>query len=83
MARLTGTVARRNAPAQGAYVQLRNLGGDFQAEIRTGEDGRYTFHPVPGRWRLVWFAPRSAITERVVEVGPGDEDLVVNLTLEE
>ena len=83
MARLTGVVARSNAPAQGAYVQLRNLGGDFQAEIRTGEDGKYTFHPVPGQWRLVWFAPQTAITERVVEVAEDDDDMVVDLTLEE
>ena len=51
MARLTGVVSRGSAPADGAYVQLRNLGGDFQAEIRTSEDGRFTFHPVPGSVR--------------------------------
>jgi hypothetical protein len=79
MARLTGVVSRGSAPADGAYVQLRNLGGDFQAEIRTTEDGRFTFHPVPGRWRLVSFAPRTETVEREVEVGT--EDLEVDLTL--
>jgi Protein of unknown function (DUF1416) len=80
MARLTGTVSRGSAPADGAYVQLRNLSGDFQAEVRTGEDGRFTLHPMPGRWRLVLFAPRTETVEREVEVGR--DDVVVDLTLD-
>jgi hypothetical protein len=80
MARLTGTVSRGSAPADGAYVQLRNTGGDFQAEVRTGADGRFTLYPVPGRWRLVSFAPRSTTVEREVEVGR--DDVVVDLTLD-
>ncbi len=80
MARLTGTVSKGSAPADGAYVQLRNTGGDFQAEVRTGPDGQFTLYPVPGRWRLVSFAPRTSTVERVVEIGR--EDVVVDLTLE-
>jgi Protein of unknown function (DUF1416) len=80
MARLTGTVSRGSMPADGAYVQLRNLHGDFQAEVRTGEDGRFTLHPIPGRWRLVSFAPRTAQTE--LEVDVAGDDVVVDLTLE-
>jgi len=80
MARLTGTVSRGSAPADGAYVQLRNAVGDFQAEVRTGSDGRFTLYPVPGRWRLVSFAPQTNRIERDVEVGR--DDLVVDLTLE-
>jgi hypothetical protein len=80
MARLTGTVSKGSAPADGAYVQLRNPGGDFQAEVRTGADGRFTLYPVPGRWRLVSFAPKTERIEREVEVGR--DDLVVDLTLE-
>jgi hypothetical protein len=80
MARLTGTVTRNEGPADGAYVQLRNLSGDFQAEVRTGEDGRFTLYPMPGTWRLVSFAPKSDRVEREVQVGR--DDLVVDLTLE-
>jgi len=80
MATLTGTVTRGAGPADGAYVQLRNQHGDFQAEVRTGEDGRFTLYPVPGTWRLVSFAPRTTRVERDVEVGR--DDVVVDLTLE-
>jgi Protein of unknown function (DUF1416) len=80
MARLTGTVSRGSVPAEGAYVQLRNTGGDFQAEVRTDEDGRFTLYPIPGTWRLVSFAPRTPWVERDVEVG-GD-DVEIDLTLE-
>jgi hypothetical protein len=80
MARLTGTVTKGSVPADGAYVQLRNPGGDFQAEVRTGSDGRFTLYPVPGRWRLVSFAPNSDRVEREVEVGR--DDLVVDLLLD-
>jgi hypothetical protein len=77
---LTGTVLRGSLPADGAYVQLRNLVGDFQAEVRTGEDGRFTLFPVPGLWRLVSFAPRTPTVMLEGEVGSAD--LVVDLTLE-
>jgi hypothetical protein len=80
MARLTGTVTRGSGPADGAYVQLRNPGGDFQGEVRTGEDGRFTLYPVPGRWRLVSFAPRTRAIEREVDIGT--DDVVVDLRLE-
>ncbi|HEX9376914.1 MAG TPA: DUF1416 domain-containing protein [Actinomycetota bacterium] len=75
MARLTGTVSRGMSPADGAYVQLQNLGGDFQAEVRTGPDGRFVLYPVPGRWRLISFAPGSQRTDRVVDVGVSDVEV--------
>ena len=81
MARLSGTISKGREPAEGAYVQLRNLQGDFQAEIRTGPDGRFTLYPVPGRWRLVTYAPQAVTSERVVEIGK--DDVVLDLTLEE
>lgn len=49
MPRLTGTVASGNRPAGWAYVQLINLAGDFQAEVRAEEEGAFTLYPVPGR----------------------------------
>ncbi len=79
MARLTGTVVRGTGPAGGAYVQLQNLSGDFQAEVRTGPDGRFVLYPVPGLWRLVCFAPSSRRAEQLVDVGVSDVE--VDLTL--
>ena len=79
MVRLTGTVTAGDHPQDGAYVQLRNLRDDFQAEVRTGADGRFTLYPVPGRWRLVSFAPRTGRAEREVGVGDADVDVVLQL----
>ena len=79
MARLTGTVRAGGRPADGAYVQIRNMTGDFQGEVRTDADGRFTLYPVPGRWRLVTFAPRTGRTEREVDVGTSDLDVALIL----
>jgi uncharacterized protein DUF1416 len=79
MAALTGTVRTGEGPADGAYVQIRNLEGDFQGEVRTNAEGKFVLHPVPGRWRLVSWLPGQGQTEREVEVG--DDDVQVELTL--
>jgi len=57
MPRLTGTIVAGGAPAEGAYVQIQNLAGDFQAEVRTDAAGRFVLHPIRGRWRLVCSEP--------------------------
>ncbi len=79
MPRLTGTVTVEGALADGAYVQLQNPGGDFQGEVRTTAGGKYTLHPVAGRWRLVSWLPGNGRVEQEMEVG--SEDLEVNLAL--
>ena len=70
--RLTGTVAMGNQPAAWAYVQLTNLAGDFQAEVRADKEGRFTLHPVAGRWRLAAWVPRAGRADLEVEVGSAD-----------
>jgi hypothetical protein len=57
MPTLTGTVRAASQPAGWAYVQVRNLAGDFQGEVRADADGRFTLYPQPGQWRLVAWAP--------------------------
>lgn len=80
MPRLTGTVLAQGKPAEGAYVQLQNLKGDFQGEVRAFEQGRFTFHPSPGRWRLVsWLPNGESRAEREIEVAK--EDLQVDIAL--
>jgi len=37
---------------------------------------------VPGRWRLVTYGPQAPTTDRVVEIGDGDDDVVLDLSLE-
>jgi Carboxypeptidase regulatory-like domain len=79
MPSITGTVRTANGPADGAYVQLTNLDGDFQGEVRTDAEGKFVLHPVAGRWRLVSWWPGHGRTEQEVEVG--NDDINVDLTL--
>ncbi|HYV02406.1 MAG TPA: carboxypeptidase-like regulatory domain-containing protein [Actinomycetota bacterium] len=76
---LTGTIVVGGAAAEGAYVQIQNLAGDFQAEIRTDAAGRFLLHPIRGRWRLVRWLPGDGRAEQEVEVGA--EDLTVEVAL--
>jgi hypothetical protein len=78
--RLHGRVVRSGLPVEGAYVQLIGPSGDFTAEVRTDESGRFLFYPVPGQWRLLGFVPGGMHVERQVELGAGqtvDVDLRV------
>jgi hypothetical protein len=79
MPRLTGTVVAGGARADGVYVQIQNLAGDFQAEVRTDAAGRFVLHPIRGRWRLVYWLPGGGRAEREVEVGAEDLDVEVAL----
>lgn len=77
--RLTGTVTVGGRPAGGAYVQIRNLAGDFQGEVRTEADGRFVLYPVSGRWRLVSWVPGIGRTEQEVEIGESDAEVELSL----
>ena len=78
--RLHGRVVRAGSPVEGAYVQLLGPSGDFTAEVRTDESGRFLFYPVPGHWRLLGFVPGGVHVEREVDLDAGqsvDVDLPV------
>jgi Protein of unknown function (DUF1416) len=79
MATLTGVVRTGDGPAADAYVQIRNLNGDFQGEVKTDDEGKFHLHPVAGRWRLVSWLPGKGRAEQEVEVG--EKDVSVELTL--
>lgn len=79
MPTLSGTVVAGGKPAEGAYVQIQNLDGDFQAEVKTDANGKFVLHPVVGRWRLVSWLTGQGRAEKEVEIG-GD-DAQVELTL--
>ena len=68
------------APAENAYVQLQNLTGDFQAEVRTGPAGKFVLHPVLGRWRLISWLPGGGRDEREVDIGKDDVDIEIALS---
>ena len=79
--RLHGRVVRAGSPVEGAYVQLVGPSGDFTAEVRTDESGRFLFYPVPGHWRLLGFVPGGVRVEREIDLGAGqsvDVDLPVH-----
>jgi len=79
MPRLTGTIVAGGAPAEEAYVQIQNLAGDFQGEVRTDAAGRFVLHPIRGRWRLVCWLPGDGRADQEVEVGAEDLDVEVAL----
>ena len=79
MPRLTGTVAAADQPAAWAYVQLTNLAGDFQGEVRADEHGGFVLHPQPGQWRLVAWSPGHGRTDRTVEVASSDLEVRLEL----
>lgn len=69
--RLHGRVIRSGQPVEGAYVQLLGPAGDFTAEVRTDETGRFVFYPVPGEWVLKLFLPGGYIMEQSVSLSEG------------
>lgn len=79
MPTLSGTVWAGGDAADGAHVQITNLEGDFQGEVRTNAEGKFVLHPVAGRWRLISWWPGHGRAEQEVEVG--DADVQVELTL--
>ena len=79
MPRLTGTVRAGGTAADGAYVQLRNLTGDFVGEVRTDTDGTFVLHPGKGRWRLVSWLPGRGQWNDEVEIGAGDLQVEIDL----
>jgi hypothetical protein len=77
--RLHGRVVSEGHPVEGAYVQLIGPSGDFTAEVRTDESGKFLFYPVAGEWTLRGFLPGGVRVERSVQLGSGqtlDVDLV-------
>lgn len=73
MTRLTGTID----DGAGAFVQLRDSDGDFVGEVRADEDGRFTFHAIPGRWQLICLTPGPRRRQQEIDLGAEDVDIRV------
>jgi hypothetical protein len=69
--RLHGRVNSAGHPVEGAYVQLIGPSGDFTAEARTDESGRFLFYPVTGTWSLRVSLPGGAHLEKTVVLNEG------------
>ena len=72
MPRLTGTVEE----GPGAFVQLRDEGGDFAGEVRADEEGRFTLYPIPGHWTVICLTPDRR-RQQDIEVGAQDVEIRV------
>lgn len=80
MPTLNGTVLAGGKPAEGAYVQIQNLEGDFQAEVKTDAEGKFVLHPVAGRWRLVSWSTGQGRAEKEIEIGGDDAQVEITLS---
>jgi hypothetical protein len=77
--RLHGRVNSAGRPVEGAYVQLIGPSGDFTAEVRTDESGRFLFYPVSGSWSLRVSLPGGSHVEKSVVLNEG-QSIEVELT---
>ena len=69
--RLHGRITRSGRPVEGAYVQLIGPSGDFTAEVRTDESGRFLFYPMAGAWEVRVSLPGGSHLERSVTITDG------------
>jgi hypothetical protein len=69
--RLHGRVLRAGLPVEGAYVRLIGPSGDFTAEVRTDESGRFIFYPFAGTWVLRGVLPGGHSLEHTVSLTEG------------
>ncbi len=69
--RLHGRITRSGQPVEGAYVQLIGPSGDFTAEVRTDESGRFLFYPLAGAWEVRVSLPGGSHLEKSVTINDG------------
>ena len=69
--RLHGRITRSGKPVEGAYVQLIGPSGDFTAEVRTDESGRFLFYPMAGAWEVRVSLPGGTHLEKAVTINDG------------
>lgn len=72
MPRLTGRIDE----GAGAFVQLRDAGGDFVGEVRADAEGRFVLYAVPGHWTVICLTPGRR-REQEVQLDSGDLDITV------
>src|SRR5216683_1553569 len=77
---VNGSVLRRGAPMEGAYVRVLGPSGEFVNERRTGPEGRFKLHLTPATWTFIAFGPGTARIEREVTIEAGaDQDVSFDL----
>jgi hypothetical protein len=77
--KLRGHVSSSGQPVEGAYVRLIGPSGDFTAEVRTNESGRFRFYPKAGAWEVRVSLPGGAHLEQPVTISDGQTlDMQIN-----
>ena len=77
--RLHGRVTRSGQAVEGAYVRLIGPSGDFTAEVRTDDSGRFVFYPMAGAWEVRVSMPGGPRLEKSVTIADGQSiDLQVS-----
>ncbi len=68
---IQGTVLRGDQPVKGAYVRLLDSGGEFTAEVPTGEHGDFRFFARDGTWTVRVLTPGAGPAEATVSAEVG------------
>ena len=68
---IQGQVVREGAPVPSAYVRLLDAGGEFTAEVVSGDGGSFRFFAAPGSWTVRALAPGGVSGEQKVEAATG------------
>jgi hypothetical protein len=65
---IRGVVSRDGRPLAGAYVRLLDQGGEFTAEVPTGDDGGFRFFARSGGWTVRVLAPGASVDRPVAAI---------------
>ena len=77
---IQGQVVRDGAPVPSAYVRLIDSGGEFTAEVVSGDGGDFRFFAAPGSWTVRALAPGGVVGEENVEAAQGVTNVHLVLT---
>jgi hypothetical protein len=82
MTLLSGTVKHQDgSAAAGATVEVHNARGDVVDQVRTTDEGAFTYYLNPGRWTLKTYDARGHRGNQEVAISEGDATMRVDLEI--
>ncbi|OIV37808.1 hypothetical protein BIV57_09605 [Mangrovactinospora gilvigrisea] len=75
---IRGIITRDGQPV-GGYVRLLDEGGEFTAEVPTGDAGTFTFFAAPGTWTLRALVPGATADRAVVAVRGATAEVAITV----
>jgi hypothetical protein len=80
--KVTGTVKHeKGGPVAGATVEVHNSAGDIVDQVRTADDGTFTYHLSLGNWVFKTYDGDSHRGERTVTLKESDATISVDLVI--